>query len=418
MGTANISPQLDAAPPEAQAPDRTSPSVLVCLGVAYDAAPADQMASLFHHLASVAGRTGLPVTIAYPAAEAAAAFQDDGFVLQPYRLQEMSHTVAVQTAGAYQNAAELMRTHNADCCVLLGAEADSLDPDALAWMIDSIVGGRADLALPRYSAPADQGLLNSALLLPLSRAMYGVRVRYPLALDLAMSRRMAERMAASVHRLGANLQGEAVLWPVAEAAVAGYTVAEVACGPRILPVSSLDLQGILNSIVSPLFSDLESKASFWQRSRSGPPVVSAHTAHAVGTSAGEPLEAPELEQMLQTFRLGYANLHELWSLVLPPNTLLGLKRLSAAALPDFNFADALWVRVVYDFVLAHRLRTINRGHLMGAFAPLYLAWVASHLESVRRGGDPEAHVEQVARSFEADKPYLVSRWRWPDRFNP
>ena len=24
----------------------------------------------------------------------------------------------------------------------------------------------------------------------------------------------------------------------------------------------------------------------------------------------------------------------------------------------------------------------------------------------------------VAAAFEADKPYLVSRWRWPDRFNP
>ena len=32
--------------------------------------------------------------------------------------------------------------------------------------------------------------------------------------------------------------------------------------------------------------------------------------------------------------------------------------------------------------------------------------------------DPERHIEAVAAAFEADKPYLVSRWRWPDRFNP
>jgi len=27
-------------------------------------------------------------------------------------------------------------------------------------------------------------------------------------------------------------------------------------------------------------------------------------------------------------------------------------------------------------------------------------------------------VEMLAAAFEADKAYLVARWRWPDRFNP
>jgi hypothetical protein len=30
----------------------------------------------------------------------------------------------------------------------------------------------------------------------------------------------------------------------------------------------------------------------------------------------------------------------------------------------------------------------------------------------------EERIETLARAFESDKPYLVSRWRWPDRFNP
>ena len=34
------------------------------------------------------------------------------------------------------------------------------------------------------------------------------------------------------------------------------------------------------------------------------------------------------------------------------------------------------------------------------------------------GTEPEQHIEAVAAAFELDKPYLVSRWRWPDRFNP
>jgi hypothetical protein len=31
---------------------------------------------------------------------------------------------------------------------------------------------------------------------------------------------------------------------------------------------------------------------------------------------------------------------------------------------------------------------------------------------------PAKHIEALAAAFEADKPYLVARWRWPDRFNP
>jgi len=28
----------------------------------------------------------------------------------------------------------------------------------------------------------------------------------------------------------------------------------------------------------------------------------------------------------------------------------------------------------------------------------------------------DARIEQLALAFEAEKPYLVSRWRWPERF--
>ena len=57
-------------------------------------------------------------------------------------------------------------------------------------------------------------------------------------------------------------------------------------------------------------------------------------------------------------------------------------------------------------------------HLLGALTPLYLAWVASHIRLTSAGADPERHIEAVVAAFETDKPYLVSRWRWPDRFNP
>lgn len=122
--------------------------------------------------------------------------------------------------------------------------------------------------------------------------------------------------------------------------------------------------------------------------------------------------------MVDAFRLAYKNLQEIWSLALPPQSLLALKKLSLSEPASFAIAPAQWARIVYDFVLAYHLRTLNRGHLMGAFTPLYLAWVASTLRVAIDDASAVAHREETAVAFEREKPYLVARWRWPDRFNP
>jgi hypothetical protein len=46
-----------------------------------------------------------------------------------------------------------------------------------------------------------------------------------------------------------------------------------------------------------------------------------------------------------------------------------------------------------------------------------MAWVAGYINVVASGTPAERQIEAVAAAFEADKPYLVARWRWPDRFN-
>ncbi len=307
-------------------------------------------------------------------------------------------------------------------CLVLGPEAQTLGPEALRALVEGVTTGKADLVTPQYALGPRDGLVNAAILYPATRALFGTRARYPLAIDLAFSARMAERMATAGQRLTAANQSGALLWPVAEAAAAGYTIAEVQVGTRGLPTpDAADLNSLLAQVAGSFFADVDAKASFWQRARVAYPGRNGNGATASGQRL-ESVEEPEIQPMLDSFRLAYTNLHEIWSLVLPPNSLLGLKKLSLMPADAFRMPDGLWARIVYDFVLAYRLRTINRGHLLGALTPLYLAWVASHLLLTSGAGAetmaPEKHVEAVAAAFEADKPYLVARWRWPDRFNP
>ena len=187
---------------------------------------------------------------------------------------------------------------------------------------------------------------------------------------------------------------------------------EIDAGPRAMPQpSDVDINAILALVTGSLFGDIEAKAAVWQRPRRSPVVRRS----VAGTSpAGS---AADVAQMVEAFRLANANLQEIWSLVLPPHSLLLLKRFSAVEAAVFRMPENLWARIVFDFLIAYRLRTINRGHLMGALIPLYLAWVAGHINVTASGTAPERHIEAVAAAFEADKPYLVARWRWPDRFN-
>jgi hypothetical protein len=316
-------------------------------------------------------------------------------------------------ASDFVSAYNAAKENEARAVLMLGPGADSLSPTALRDLTNAVIDSPYDLAIPHYSLPPNAGLVNSAILYPLTRALFGSRVRFPLAIDLAVSLRMAERLAGIAQRFVNLSQADAILWPVSEAAIVGLGVDEIDVGVRVLPQpAEPNINAILSLVTGSLFADVEAKAAFWQRPRRLPPERRPF-------ASVEGIEGDvDIVPMVDAFRFAFTNLQEIWSLVLAPNSLLGLKRLSVIEPASFRMPENLWARVVFDFLIAYRLRTLNRGHLLGAMIPLYLAWVAGHINVVKSGTSAEAHVEAVVSAFEADKQYIVSRWRWPDRFNP
>jgi glucosylglycerate synthase len=399
MATTNPSSDLTPSPAQSGA------TLLVLLA----SMPPEQLEIILSNLVQL--RASLPVEtllIATP----------DEVASEPYEMLRIIPTPATNatwtlTAADFVNVHQLVEKNQAQAILMLGPEAASLNASALRDLAGAVLTSSADLAVPRYDLPPRAGLINSAILYPLTRSLFACRARFPLAIDLGLSLRMAERLAAAGQRFTAINQSGALLWPTHEAAVAGFIIGELDVGPRALPQpSDPDLNAILALVTGSLFADVDAKAAFWQRARSLPPAR-----NSIPSSA--PTDAvADIAPMVEGFRLAYTNLREIWSLVLPPNSLLGLKRLSVLDLAAFHMPDSLWARIVFDFLLAYRLRTINRGHLLGALIPLYLAWVASHINILASGIDSERHIETVAAAFEAEKAYLVSRWRWPDRFNP
>jgi hypothetical protein len=75
---------------------------------------------------------------------------------------------------------------------------------------------------------------------------------------------------------------------------------------------------------------------------------------------------------------------------------------------------------VYDFAVAWRYKAMDRTQLLLSMAPLYKAWAASWANEVGPLDAPGADVrgERLCQGFELEKPYLISRWRWPERISP
>lgn len=303
---------------------------------------------------------------------------------------------------------------------VLGAEAcgspEFLTLERISLLLEPCIEGGIDLVMPLYTTPAYDDLLNKAILYPLTRALYGRRIRYPLASEFQLSSKLMYCMRGRTGK-DSLLQAGRLLWLGSTAAQNHLKICQVYVGARSPQnYDGIELSDALAQMAGGLFLDMEDNAMAWQRVRGSTEVPT----FGVFEAPPESLKAMDVRRMVEAFQLGVRNLHEIWSLILPPATLLDLKKLSLLAPDDFRMSDGLWARIVYDFALAHRLRNVHRTHLFGALKPLYLGWVASYVNDVSREGTAvaEERVETLARVFEAEKSYLVSRWRWPDRFHP
>ena len=301
-------------------------------------------------------------------------------------------------------------------CILLDAALESASSEWVDRLAAPVLEQKADLVVPCYSRHKFEGLINGGLVTPLMRALYGKRLRQPSGADLAFSARL---VAFYADRSTEDSEAAPVdPWNTDAAVMEGFQLGQTSLGPRQVRTREVsdNLSDTLSQILQLVFRRMESSALYWQKVRGSEPVP----------WFGPPLELDSgpadlnPKRLADSFRLGCQDLAEIYSLVLPPATLLEFRKMTRLPEGQFRFRDGTWARTVYDFALAYHLRVIGRDHLLKALTPLYSGWAGSFVGEMQDAGAEqiEARLEQLALRFEAEKRYLISRWRWPDRFNP
>jgi glucosylglycerate synthase len=304
-------------------------------------------------------------------------------------------------------AADLL---HARACVVVDADLRSIAPEWIHLLAAPVIERGCDLVAPYYLRHKYDGTITNSVVYPLTRALYGQRVRQPIGGDFGLSPGLVRHCLAQdvwdtdVARYGIDI------WMTTSAICGGFVVGQSFLGAKIHDPKdpAADLTAMLTQVVGTVFRLMETHEAVWQATTGSRDVALMGFRFGVGL---EPV-AVNRSAMIEHFRRGVRDLHELWAQVFSAGDLASLRAMAAGDAEAFGFDDGLWVRIVFDLAAAFHHRAMDPEHLLRACLPLYMGRVAAMVgELADLDTDAvEARLERLCVTFEREKPYLRARW--------
>ena len=306
----------------------------------------------------------------------------------------------------FQVAVEL----NAKACAVVDSDLRSIQPSWMDLLLSPVLQEGFDFVAPLYLRHKYDGTITNSIVYPLTRSLYGQRVRQPIGGDFGFSGKLARHYLeqdvweTDVARFGIDV------WMTTTAITDGFKVCQAFLGAKIHDAKdpSLDLSSMLRQVVDSVFRLMESREGTWKEVRGSAPVPLFGMEHAVGL---EPVHV-DADRMVRMFRTGLHELGTIWQRILRPDVSRQLALLEIGDSAAFRFPPELWIRTLFDFAVAFHHRVMDREHILHALTPLYLGRVASFVRETQEASaeEVEAMQEQMCLLFEAMKPELIQLW--------
>ncbi len=302
----------------------------------------------------------------------------------------------------------------ARACAVVDSDLRSITPEWIDLLIRPVLYGGYDFVAPYYHRHKYDGTITNSIIYPLTRALYGKRIRQPIGGDFGVSLPLLgaylsrDDWETDVARYGIDI------WMTTIAVAEGFRVCQSFLGAKLHDAKDpgADLSAMLQQVVGSVFSLMQQYQQVWESASGSEPVELFGFRYDVGL---DPIDV-KLSRMVQAFLKGFGDLSEIWSLALSPPHLDALRTLAASArLVDprhFHIDDELWAGIIYEFAAAFRAQPPVRSHLVKSLTPLYLGRVASFVNETRdmSAAEVERRIESLCVVFEYLKPLLVRRW--------
>jgi glucosylglycerate synthase len=304
-------------------------------------------------------------------------------------------------------AAELLQ---AKACVVMSPESSGIEDEWLSRLLRPVRNEGFDLVTPIYRRHKFEGMLLTNLLYPMTRALYGVRIREPYTHDMGFSGRLAgEFLLQNSWEDEAAANGSELRFTLA--AITGHhRICQVFLGEKEhIERHASDLVPALRQTVAPLFSALEPDFPAWSAVTGSQPIPTTGPDHEVSL---DPLRVNR-KRLREIFSTGVAELASVFQTILSPSTLAELRGIARMDEGEFRFPAELWVKTVYEFAASYHKSVISRDHIIQSLAPLFRGRALAFLIENRNGSaeDVENNIEAICIEFERLKPYLLEIWK-------
>lgn len=312
--------------------------------------------------------------------------------------------------SAFRTVFRIAQLVEARACAVVDADLRSITPEWFDLLLRPVLDRDFDYVAPYYKRHKYDGTITNSIIYPLTRALYGRRVRQPIGGDFGISGRLASHYltkdvwTTDVARYGIDI------WMTTTAIAENFRVCQAYLGAKIHDAKDpgADLSAMLMQVVGSVFSLMETYEKVWPTVLGSLPTPLFGFPFEVGL---EPVPI-NVSRMLEAFQQGCRDLRPIYEKVISSNSLQKLLALAEKPGGQFVLPDDVWVGLIYDFALAYHRRTIDREHLVKSLTPLYLGWVASFARQTEdeTAAQVEDRIERLCLVYEQMKPYLISQW--------
>ena len=313
--------------------------------------------------------------------------------------------------SAFRTIFEVAEALDAKACVVVDSDLRSITPEWIELLVKPVLEDGFDYVAPLYHRHKYDGTITNSIVYPLTRALYGKRVRQPIGGDFGFSGALAkfyltkDVWQTDVARFGIDI------WMTTTAIANQFKVTQSFLGAKIHDAKDpgSDLSAMLYQVVGATFELMETYRDVWKPIRGSEPVTAFGFEYSVG------LEQVNVNtgRMLKLFREGLKNLREIWLDVLGNGDFLEVERLGALGDAEYRFPLTLWTRIIYDYAIVFHQKKLPTEHLIKSLTPLYLGKTASFILEVEQMGqqEAEAEIEKLCQEFENGKEYLIASWK-------
>jgi glycosyltransferase involved in cell wall biosynthesis len=300
----------------------------------------------------------------------------------------------------------------AQAVIVLDADLKSITPRWVKNLGEPLFEDFGFVA-PLYVRHKYDGTITNNIAYPMTRSIYGRRVRQPIGGDFGFSGELAEIYMRQEGWTPAVAEFGIDIWMTTTAMCHDTPICQSFMGrPKIHkpkdPGESLGPMFL--QVVGTIFDIMTKKVDFWQEVRWSKPTA------IFGFGLGE-MEMPppvdvNLERLYEKFQAGFEKNDGLWKEILSANLYKKLSEVKALSFANFEFPANLWAEVLIDFALAYKNDAYNKEKVMEGLISLYFGRTCSFVVELEPMTIQQAEevIEDQCIVFERSKPSLLTKW--------